>query len=474
MTTLRLPENIEIITLEVVNNALVTQELSRQDITEIVISEGTTEIGPSAFTACESLSSIEIPESVTRIGPWAFRCCKNLKSIVLPKNLTEINTHLFALCTSLCSIVIPENVKLISSGAFYECESLTEVTIPEGVTEMEQGIFKGCIGLISIKILAKIVKIENNKFEGCTSLTTITIPDGIREIGKYAFKDCINLTTVIIPEGVNGPNGQAIRFSKNPSVITIPKIVRIIDEHAWENFYGNKVILVGSLIKIDDYAFSGCANLRTITIPVGVKDIGTSAFDGCSSLKLLVIPDVFEGKSNQYWAEKGLNPEKTTIISIGKLRSELDDSLNLTKRKIECNDTMLSLMYNLVKNICNVSQIKSSVINMNTYDFMRSLILINKTLITEIYTGSQALPSVSINWKKLVERDISINYKKFDEKKQTETDQSLNIPLKLFSEHLTVRDMQNLIVATELSKDKDEKSVEKEEDDVYRIGCCIV
>ena len=176
----------------------------------------------------------------------------------------------------------------------------------------------------------------------------------------------------------------------------------------------------------------------------------------------LIIFNVGEILSKNYdWIHIGLNPNITTIISKGKLRSELDGSLKLTERKIECNDSMLSLMYNLMKDICSASQIKLSVIKMNVYDFMRSLILVNKTLTTEIHTGSQALPSVTINWKKLVERDISINYKKFNEKKQTYHVQSLNIPLNIFSKHLTVGEMQNLIVATEHRKDKSEKSSEK-------------
>ena len=127
-----------------------------------------------------------------------------------------------------------------------------------------------------------------------------------------------------------------------------------------------------------------------------------------------------------------------------------------------------------MKDICSASQIKLSVIKMNVSDFTRSLILVNKTLATEIHTGSQELPSVTINWKKLVERNIWINYKKFNEKKQTYQVQSLNIPLNLFSKHLTVGEMQNLIVATEHRKDKSEKSSEKLENCVCGIGCCIM
>lgn len=42
---------------------------------------------------------------------------------------------------------------------------------------------------------------------------------------------------------------------------------------------------------INDRAFSGCVNLKTITIPKSIDSIGVSAFENCKSLKSIVIPD---------------------------------------------------------------------------------------------------------------------------------------------------------------------------------------
>ena len=42
---------------------------------------------------------------------------------------------------------------------------------------------------------------------------------------------------------------------------------------------------------VGDYAFSGCSNLTSVTIPEGVTSIGISAFDGCSSLKSMTISE---------------------------------------------------------------------------------------------------------------------------------------------------------------------------------------
>ena len=45
-----------------------------------------------------------------------------------------------------------------------------------------------------------------------------------------------------------------------------------------------------SLSKIEDYAFSGCENLKYIEIPENVTEIGADAFSGCEKLNI-EIPD---------------------------------------------------------------------------------------------------------------------------------------------------------------------------------------
>ena len=45
------------------------------DVTDVVIPEGVTSIGASAFRYCSGLTSIEIPNSVTSIGDCVFYNC---------------------------------------------------------------------------------------------------------------------------------------------------------------------------------------------------------------------------------------------------------------------------------------------------------------------------------------------------------------------------------------------------------------
>ena len=53
----------------------------RNEIKSVVIEDGVTNIGFSAFEVCSSLTSITIPDSVTSIGEGAFEECSVLESL---------------------------------------------------------------------------------------------------------------------------------------------------------------------------------------------------------------------------------------------------------------------------------------------------------------------------------------------------------------------------------------------------------
>lgn len=85
---------------------------------DVVIPEGVTSIGDSAFSGCIELMSIEFPEGVTSIGDSAFRGCSGLTSIKLPEGVTSIGRYVFSGCIGLASIEIPEGVTSIGCYTF--------------------------------------------------------------------------------------------------------------------------------------------------------------------------------------------------------------------------------------------------------------------------------------------------------------------------------------------------------------------
>ena len=183
---------------------------------------------------------------------------------------------------NLTSIALPDSVVLIGNHAFSQCGKLTAITIPDSVTE-----------------------IGGSAFEGCSGLTSVTIPNSVTKI-SYAFSGCIGLTSVHITDiakwcainfgyGFENPLCYAHNLYHNGREIkdlTIPNSVTEIGSYA---FYGccglTSVTIPDSVTKIGKGAFCDCSDLASVTIPDSVTEIGEGAFSRCSGLASVTIPN---------------------------------------------------------------------------------------------------------------------------------------------------------------------------------------
>ena len=272
-------------------------------VTDLVIPDGVTRIGISAFSGCSSIKSVTIPDSVTSIDEDAFYKCGSLKEVhisdlaawckidfadydanplhyagnlylndklvtdlVIPDGVTEIK-NVFSGCSSIESITIPDSVTSIGEGAFSGCKNLKNVTIPDSVTSIGGSAFYGCSGLESITIPGSVTSIGGKAFYECGSLENVTISYGVTSIGEYAFYGCKSLESITIPNSVTSIGNSAFRSS------------------GLEN-----VTISDGITSIGEYAFSNCSNLKNITIPDSVTEIGNCAFEYCNSLTSVTIP----------------------------------------------------------------------------------------------------------------------------------------------------------------------------------------
>ena len=84
-----------------------------EELTNLVVPEGVTSIGESAFFGCSGLTGeLVIPEGVTSIGGSAFGRCGGLTSINFSNctSLTSIGMLAFAGCTGFTSVTMNEFV----------------------------------------------------------------------------------------------------------------------------------------------------------------------------------------------------------------------------------------------------------------------------------------------------------------------------------------------------------------------------
>ncbi len=113
-------------------------------IQKVIISEGITKIGNSAFASCLYLKSVEIPDTVTEIGGWAFLTCEELQEIEIPSSVGLIGNMAFQACEKLEQIVLPEGIPSIGDQTFAYCTNLQSIVIPSSVTSIGTWAFANC------------------------------------------------------------------------------------------------------------------------------------------------------------------------------------------------------------------------------------------------------------------------------------------------------------------------------------------
>jgi len=260
----------------------------RDKITTVVIENGVTLLGGSAFSGCSNLMSVVIPSSVTSIGESAFEMCSNLTSIVIPEGITSIGG--FYGCSSLTSIVIPSSVTSIRRSAFFLCSNLTSIMIPSSVTSIGTSAFSYCRNLTSVAIPVGVISIGDYTFSGCSSLSSVVIPSSVTSIGDYAFSGCSKLTNVEMPEGVTEIGNNTFEYCFGLTSVVIPSSVTSIGGDAFSNCNNlTSIVIPEGVTSIGDYSFYRCSKLTSVVISSSVTSLGEQAFANCSKIESFTV-----------------------------------------------------------------------------------------------------------------------------------------------------------------------------------------
>lgn len=293
----------------------------------ITIPSSVKHIGNYAFASCSSLESIFIPTNLMSIGDGAFKDCLMLKSISLPNGLEQIGTQTFAGCSSLTSINISNSVMNIGGDAFKDCSSLTSIMIPDGVTSIEKGAFSGCKSLTSVVIPDSIISVGEYVFYSCSSLCSVVLPENITSIGKWTFSNCSSLALITLKAS------SIESFCKSNINNLLCSAQCLTKRHLLINdMDSTELIVPDSVTILNDYAFYGCSNIVTITLPETLSQIGEHTFDDCESLQSIRVPM----NKKEEFCKLGLEPYREYIEEIEEivpeeLQQEVNILLNIAK-----------------------------------------------------------------------------------------------------------------------------------------------
>ena len=296
----------------------------KEEIQSVVIENGITSIGDSAFCECGSLTSVTIPNSVTSIGETAFWKCTALTSVTIPNRVATIGGRAFMECSSLTSITIPDSVTSIGFAAFSNCGSLASVTLPKGIASISESAFADCHSLTSVTIPDSVTLIGSGAFARCDGLTSVTIPASVAGIGDYAFDGCAKLTDVYyggtaaqwetVEIGIrNDPLRSAnIHFNGGEDEWRYDEATKTLyitgsgpmknygdpNDRPWSQYTEEiqSVIIENGITSIGSTAFYFCTSLTSATIPDSVTSVEQYAFRGDASLK-----DVYYGGDEAQW-----------------------------------------------------------------------------------------------------------------------------------------------------------------------------
>lgn len=262
-----------------------------------------------ALSRCRSLKGITLTSRISErdimVDPKVVDYMKTVERIKPDedwKSSEKIEQPKFFLCdegktiTGVASevygiIVIPEGIEKIADDAFKENTKITGVVCPNSLREIGEHAFLGCENLEDIKFNEGLTSIGLEAFLS-TNLESVNLPSTLNFLDWTPFECKINVHPqneyfYSDQNGIlyNADETALILFprKKHEEIIEVSKTVTCIESYAFEETTANGVVIPKGIQELQSNLFSGCPNLKTITLesttPSKIK-IDKDAFKG--------------------------------------------------------------------------------------------------------------------------------------------------------------------------------------------------
>ena len=123
-----------------------------------------------------------------------------------------------------------------------------------------------------INIPQGVTSIGDYAFWYCYVLASIEFPASVTSIGEDAFAECYGLEEILVDSAnKNYASADGVLFNKNMTELIMYPSAKADTSY----------IVPSTVTKIDNYAFSDCSSILSVTLPEGLTHIGDFAFASC-------------------------------------------------------------------------------------------------------------------------------------------------------------------------------------------------
>lgn len=254
------------------------------NLTQVLFSTRTTQIGAEAFYNCTKITDIELPHTLTNIGNSAFRMVgssysQGTHTFTMIDNVgvhTTIGDYAFA-NSHLSEIDAYTNN--IGNNAFQDCKSLTDVNI-EIHGSLGSYAFSGCAFIKNFKINANsvITSLSSSVFNDLASAT----PSASRNIAPFDFRN----STFINLQNYTCAN------CKFNGIVYFPSTLATIGGNFLNNATGNWTLYFNSVPTVSNSSYLRNDSGTTFTVkycfPYELLDTASSATNWSSHTSQMI------------------------------------------------------------------------------------------------------------------------------------------------------------------------------------------
>ena len=219
-------------------------------------------------------------------------------------------------------LVLPDTLRGIGSSALLGIRA-DALDIPEGVTHLDDGDAIYAVSISTLRIPASLTSLDVNAAFTYTPVSRFEVAEGNP---AYSGRDGVLFSR-------DGKTLVAYPSGRPDTHYDVPAGTEVIGENAFRDDRGALPLVTMSLPiglrEIGSYAFAECGNLVSLAVPPTVKSVAENAFSYCVSLQRLSMPEGFAAVYDDYWVIRddtsAFNGDNGATLAVPVEREEESD-----------------------------------------------------------------------------------------------------------------------------------------------------